>query len=104
MSFLTVGNTFIKYTIIVPYDRIPECPPPASRVHPRPTLTAPCVPERTVAMKITPKRQATSGGTETTVTLQDVIHAIEGLETLAVTRRRDLRSAVKRVATLLADD
>ena len=55
-------------------------------------------------MKITPKRQATSGGTETTVTLQDVIHAIEGLETLAVTRRRDLRSAVKRVATLLADD
>jgi hypothetical protein len=55
-------------------------------------------------MKIKRKGKAASGGTETTATLQDVLHAIEGLETLTVTRRRDLRSAVKRVATLLGDD
>jgi len=55
-------------------------------------------------MKIKRKTKASSGGAETTVTLQDVLHVVEGLETLSVTRRRDLRSAVKRVATLLGDD
>jgi hypothetical protein len=48
--------------------------------------------------------KASSEGAETNVSLQDVLHAVEGLETVSVTRRRDLRSAVKRVATLLGDD
>src|ERR1700674_3303513 len=39
-----------------------------------------------------------------TVTLQDVLQVVEGLDALSVTRRRDLRSAVNRVATLLGDD
>ncbi len=37
-------------------------------------------------------------------TLRDVLQALEGLEGLSVTRRRDLRSAVNRIAALLDDD
>jgi hypothetical protein len=55
-------------------------------------------------MRIKLKRKALSGETETPVTLQDVLQVMEGAEALSVTRRRDLRSAVKRVATLLSDD
>jgi integrase len=38
------------------------------------------------------------------ITLQDVLNAVERREGLSVNRRRDLRSAVKRVASLLGDD
>ena len=40
----------------------------------------------------------------TAFNLQDLLKAVEGLETLSVTRRRDLRSSVKRVASLLGED
>src|SRR5689334_8628952 len=49
------------------------------------------------------KRKAPSGETEAPVTLNDVARAVEGADLLSVTRRRDLRSAVKRVASLLED-
>ena len=57
-------------------------------------------------MTIKPKRKASIGGAETIIpiTLQDVLNAVEGREALSVTRRRDLRSAVTRVASLLGDD
>ena len=37
-------------------------------------------------------------------TLRDVFEAVEGLQGLSITRRRDLRSAVNRIAALLDDD
>ena len=41
---------------------------------------------------------------ETTTTLQDVINAVKGRDALSITRRRDLCSAVVRVASLLNED
>jgi integrase len=57
-------------------------------------------------MTIKPKRKNPIGGAETItpVTLRDLLNAVEGCEALSVTRRRDLRSAVMRVASLLGDD
>ena len=48
----------------------------------------------------------THGGTSviTPVTLQNVLNALEGREALSLTRRRDLRSAVRRTAFLLGED
>ena len=43
-------------------------------------------------------------GAEITLTLQAVVNAVEGCDALSDTRRRDLRSAVMRVASLLGDD
>jgi integrase len=53
-----------------------------------------------------PKKTASAGGplTTTAITLHDVLNAVERIEALSVTRRRDLRSAVSRVASLLGDD
>jgi integrase len=53
-----------------------------------------------------PKRKAPIQGAETIipVTLRDLLNAVEGCEALSVIRRRDLRSAVMRVASLLGDD
>lgn len=55
----------------------------------------------TIKPKITPIGNAE---TTITITLRDVLNAVEGREALSVTRRRDLRSAVTRVASLLGDD
>jgi integrase len=57
-------------------------------------------------MKTKPKQKAFAGGAETTITitLQDVLNAVEGHAVLSATRRRDLRSSIKRVASLLTDD
>ena len=57
-------------------------------------------------MTIKPKRKTSIGGAETaiTITLQDVLNTVEERDGLSVTRCRDLRSAVKRVASLLGDD
>jgi integrase len=53
-----------------------------------------------------PKRKAPIQGTETIipVTLRDVLNTVEGRDTLSATRRRDLRSSIKRVALLVGDD
>ncbi len=52
------------------------------------------------------KRKISAGGVGISppTTLQEVLNAVEGNEALSVTRSRDLRSAVKRVAGLLGDD
>jgi hypothetical protein len=55
-------------------------------------------------MPLNPKNKKPIGGAETKITLQDVINAVKGRDTLSVTRRRDLRSAVTRVASLLDED
>ena len=56
-------------------------------------------------MTVKPKRKTPIGAeTTVTITLQDVLNAVEKRDGLSVTRCRDLRSAVKRVASLLGDD
>ena len=56
-------------------------------------------------MTVRPKRKTPIGAeTTVTITLQDVLNAVEKRDGLSVTRCRDLRSAVKRVASLLGDD
>jgi integrase len=56
-------------------------------------------------MVITHETQASAGGNSTAaLTLQDVLIAVEGNEGLSATRRRDLRSAVTRVASLAGQD
>jgi len=51
------------------------------------------------------KASGMDGSAFTAITLQDLLDAVEGRrQTLSVTRRRDLRSAVKRVAALLGED
>ena len=55
-------------------------------------------------MTVKPKMKPAIRGAKTTATtLQDVSDAIEGLEALSVTQRRDQRSAVRRTAALLGD-
>jgi integrase len=53
-----------------------------------------------------PKRKSPDGDAEAinTITLRDVLTAVEKRDAPSVTRRRDLRSAVMRVASLLGDD
>jgi integrase len=53
-----------------------------------------------------PERKTPTGGAQTltTITLQDVLNAVEVSDALSVTRRRDQRSAVTRVASLLGGD
>jgi integrase len=55
-------------------------------------------------MPLNPKNKEPIGGAATTITLQDVINAVKGRDTLSITRRRDLCSAVTRVASLLDED
>jgi hypothetical protein len=57
-------------------------------------------------MTIEPNTRTPHGGDSATtaITLQDVLTAVEGREALSATRRRDLRSAVTRVAFLLGED
>jgi hypothetical protein len=55
-------------------------------------------------MTTNPQDSRGDASATTMITLQDVLNAVEGRESLSVTRRRDLRSAVKRVASLLGDD
>jgi integrase len=56
-------------------------------------------------MTIESKETASSGTLATNaITLRDVLNAIERRDGLSVTRCRDLRSAVNRVASLLGDD
>jgi integrase len=55
-------------------------------------------------MRIKGRRKAPSAETETPFNLKDVFQAVDGAQALSVTRRRDMRSAVKRVAKLLGDD
>jgi hypothetical protein len=51
------------------------------------------------------KASGMDGSAFAAITLQDLLDAVEGRrQTLSVTRRRDLRSAVKRVASLLGED
>ena len=51
------------------------------------------------------KASGMDGSAFTAITLQDLLDAVEGRrQTLSVTRRRDLRSAVKRVAILLGNE
>ena len=55
-------------------------------------------------MTVKPKMKPAIRGAKTTATtLQDVSDAVEGLEALSVTQRRDQRSAVRRTAALLGD-
>jgi len=52
-----------------------------------------------------PKAQTSVCNSTTAVnTLQHVHDVLDGLESLSVTRRRDLRSSIKRVASLLSED
>jgi integrase len=52
-----------------------------------------------------PKMKTPVGDAGTTITtLQDVLNTLEKRDALSATRRRDLRSAVTRVASLLSDD
>jgi hypothetical protein len=53
-------------------------------------------------MPIKSEKTASNGGAQPT--LGDLIKAVDGLDALSETRRRDLRSAVKRVASLSGDD
>jgi integrase len=57
-------------------------------------------------MTVKPKKKHPIGGAETitTITLLDLLNAVEGREALSATRRRDLRSSIKRVALLVGDD
>jgi integrase len=57
-------------------------------------------------MTLKPKRKTPIGDAETTVTitLQDLLNAVEGPNALSAIRRRDLRSSIKRVALLVDDD
>ena len=57
-------------------------------------------------MAVKPKKKPPIGGAETitTITLLDLLNAVEGREALSATRRRDLRSSIKRVALLVGDD
>ena len=57
-------------------------------------------------MTIKPKMKTPMGDAKTTITitLQHVLNAVEGREGLSAIRRRDLRSAVTRVASLLGDE
>jgi integrase len=53
-----------------------------------------------------PNRKAPTQGAETIipVSLREVLDTVEGRDTLSATRRRDLRSSIKRVALLMGDD
>jgi integrase len=57
-------------------------------------------------MSVKPKTKPAIGGAEPTIgiTLQDVVNAVQASDALSATRRRDLRSAVTRVASLLGED
>jgi integrase len=57
-------------------------------------------------MSAKPKRKTPIRGAEptTAITLQDVVNAVQASDALSATRRRDLRSAVTRVAFLLGED
>jgi integrase len=55
-------------------------------------------------MTIKSEKTASSGGASAARTLQDVLNAVGRMKALSATRRRDLASAVKRVANLLGDD
>jgi integrase len=57
-------------------------------------------------MSVKPPKKTPIGGADTAIsfTLRDVLNVVEGSDALSVTRRRDLRSAVMRVASLLGDD
>src|ERR1035437_4547712 len=57
-------------------------------------------------MAVKPKKKPPIGGAETitTITLLDLLNTVEGREALSATRRRDLRSSIKRVALLVGDD
>jgi integrase len=57
-------------------------------------------------MSAKPKRKTPIRGAEptTAITLQDVVNAVQTSDALSATRRRDLRSAVTRVAFLLGED
>jgi integrase len=54
--------------------------------------------------KLETKAIGKGGSALTAITLQDLLKAVEARETLSVTRRRDLLSSVKRVASLLGED
>jgi hypothetical protein len=49
-------------------------------------------------MTVKPKRKPT------TITLLNVLNAVEGLDALSATRRRDMRSSIKRVSLLVGDE
>ena len=55
-------------------------------------------------MKNSKNTAAGGGPTTTTNTLRDVLNVVERQEALSANRRRDLLSAVRRVASLLGDD
>ena len=55
-------------------------------------------------MKSSKNPAAFGGPTTTTITLRDVLNVVERQEALSANRRRDLLSAVRRVASLLGDD
>ena len=57
-------------------------------------------------MSVRPKKKIPDGDAETGTpfTLRDVLNAVEKRGALSVTRRRDLRSSIKRVALLVGDD
>ena len=77
----------------------PNDQPLSPRVLPRPLLTTRKAPERT-----TSKENAMTNPNNTGPSLADVDRAIANNGSLSPTRRRDLRSAISRVAALLGED
>jgi integrase len=55
-------------------------------------------------MTLMPGTQSSANVSPAVNTLEDVLLSVEGHEDLSITRRRDLRSAVKRIASLLGED
>ena len=94
------GNTHRKQTSHLCYDRLPECPPTSPLVLPRPRLTTRTAPER----KRRPTMSKSPRAVQPPPRLADVDREVRKGRSLSATRRRDLRSAVSRVASLLGED
>ena len=98
-----IGNTHMRYMAKVVYSRSPECQPRSGYALPILPLS---IPERTKSMAMEPETKAPprAASATTGISLADVLNTVEGRQALSATRRRDLRSAVKRVASLLGED
>ena len=99
MHYRNFGNTLIKQTSHLCYGRIPEWPPLSPLVLPRPPLTTRKAPEGKKENKMTNPSNNPAGPT-----LADVDRAVATKDSLSATRRRDLRSAMSRVAALLGEE
>jgi integrase len=98
------GKTPIKYKRHLYANRLPEWPLPSPPGLPRPLGASPEAPERRNLMSRKRQHNTLTPRPATPVTLGGVLAALEREGKLTATRKRDLVSAVKRVAILLGEE